>query len=346
MRSIIFFVVISVFSISCKKTGIKDYNVTANYIRVPQIALDTSITTYQVEFDRYASDGIFNMGFNQMNYLNNINLPGYKKVNFGADLNIILGLGNGYFYDRGIQTNKIKDKNGVETITYFRQLEYSNFAFYRLFDKNRRMIDEHEVQNRNQSDVYKSSTFTSAKDCEAWWSKNGNNIVEELRTNMINNSQRLINTSLNTKYSWAETSSRVEFNTLKDKENRNFKKWQSNDEIVKMAFRTMSSYSTAEYEKRIMPAIEFWENEFNSIRNSDEKSLYLKWACLQNIALAYFWMDQFDKARDYTFKMNEIPINTSQTKRFLNMIEDTILRLERVGVTKQHIDLRRSNRFA
>ncbi|HMP32530.1 MAG TPA: hypothetical protein PKD85_23180, partial [Saprospiraceae bacterium] len=287
--------------ISCKKTGIKDYSVRALYIKVPLVALDTAINTYQVEFDRYASDGAYSVGFNQMNYLSSINLLGYKKVNFGADLNIILGIGNGYFYDKGIQTNTQKDKNGVETKTYFRQIEYSNFAFYRLFDKNRQIIDEQEVQSRSQSNVYKTAIFSTLKDCEEWWSKNGNNKIEELRKEMINNSQRLINNSLNSRHSWTETTANVEFKTIKDKENRDFKKWQSNDEVVKLAFRTMTSFSTTEYAKRISPAIEFWDNMYKTVRGNDEKTDYIRWACLHNIVQAYYWMDDFDMAREYAF---------------------------------------------
>jgi hypothetical protein len=340
------FVLATFILTSCKKTSVRDYSVRAMYVKVPQIALDTSIKTYAVDFDRYASEGTFSMGFNQTGYLHNINLEGYKKVNFGADLNIILGIGNGYFYDRGILSNSRKEKEGTLTYTYYRQIEYSNFAFYRLFDKNRQLIDEQEVQGRNQSNVYKTANFTTQKECEEWWAKNGNNIVEGLRKEMIDNSQRLINTSLNNRYSWEETNTSVEFKTMRDKENRDFKKWQSNDEVVKLAFRTMTSFSTAEFQKRITPAIEFWENQYNTIRGNDEKADYLKWACLQNIVLAYYWMDDFDKARDYAFKMTEVPVNSSHSKRLLTMIEDTVLRLNRAGVSTQHLDLRRKNRFA
>ena len=330
---------------SCKKTSIKDYSVRAPYVKVPQIALDTSIKTYMVDFDRYASDGAFSAGFNPSGYLGNINLQGYRKVSFSADLNIILGIGNGYFYDKGILSNSRKEKEGTVTYTYYRQIEYSNFAFYRLFDKNRQMIDEQEVQSRNQSSVYKTANFATQKECEEWWAKNGNNIVEGLRKEMIDNSQRTINTSLNNRYSWEETSASVEFKTMRDKENRDFKKWQSNDEVVKMAFRTMTSFSTTEFEKRITPAIEFWENQYSSIRGNDENAEYLKWACLHNIVLAYYWMDDFERARDYAFRMSEVPINSSQSKRLINMIEDTTMKLQRAGVKSQHIDLRRFNKF-
>lgn len=336
---------ISSLFFSCKKTSIKDYSVRAPYIKVPQIPLDSSLKTYMVDFDRYASDGAFSMGFNQMGYLSNIKLQGYQKVNFGADLNIILGIGNGYFYDRGILSNSRKEKEGTVTYTYYRQIEYSNFAFYRLFDKNRQLIDEQEVQSRNQSSVYKTANFSTQKECEEWWAKNGNNIVEGLRKEMIDNSQRLINTSLNNRYSWEEMSASVEFKTMRDKENRDFKKWQSNDEVVKLAFRTMTSFSTTEFQKRISPAIEFWDNQYKTIRGNDEKADYLRWACLHNIVMTYYWMDDFDKARDYAFKMSEVPINSNQSNRLLNMIEETVLRLNRAGIKAQHIDLRRTNRF-
>ena len=322
---------------SCNKSGLKDLNVRAPYVKMPQKKLDKTIITYLAEIDRFNSDGVYAAGTSVNTLLSQIRLDGYKSVSYDADLIITVGVGAGNFYDKGIQAIKRKTKEGVEYSVYKKQIEYSNNAHYRLFTKDRRVIDEVEVMNRNQALTYSTDEFSTAKACEDWWYKNGNSKIDELRAELVKSAFEKIRQGVNDQYGFTETSSYVEFKSIKDKDHRDFKKFESNNRIVETAFRTMSTFSTAEYQKRIMPAIEFWEEQYPKYRSSDEKEQFLRYACLYNIAMSYYWMDDFMKAKEYASRMMEEGVNAKEAKRIFDMIENTEENVNRLGFTKQHI---------
>lgn len=338
MKNCLFLLFLVVSVLACKKSGLTDLDVNALYIKVPQIALDSNILTYEVDMDRFASGSVFGSSMNNINVENSISLNGYRKVNFGGDMQISVGVGEGYFNDRGVLSRKNKDKEGKEYYTYYREIEYANQAYYRLLDRNRRVLDEVEIMSRSNTKTYRTSDFSTQDQLNSWWKTNGNAQIEELRRNMMNDAVRGINSSLNSRYAWVETRERVEFKTIKDKENRRVKQWQINDAKVSEAFRTMTSFSTLEYEKRIMPCIEFWLDEYDLVKGSDEKSEYMRHACLYNIALAYYWMDDFQNAKLYANKGLGLNVGDGTMKSFLQRIDETQYRLRNVGLTRQHFD--------
>lgn len=328
---------ISLTFIACNKSGLKDLNVRAPYIKLPTQTLDKSIKTYLVEIDRFNSDGLYIKGTSVNNLLSQVQLNGYKSVNYDADLVVSIGVGAGNFYDKGITSVKRKTKEGKEYYMYKKEIEYSNNAHYRLFSKDRRVLDEVEVMNRNQSQTYSTEEFTTAKACEDWWYKNGNAIIDDLKAEMVKSAFDKIRRDLNEKYGYTETSSYVEFKTIKDKDHRDFRKFESTNRTVETAFKTMSTFSTAEYEKRIMPAIEFWEEQYPKYRSTDEKEQFLRYACLYNITQAYYWMDDYMKAKDFALKMMDEGVNAKEAKRLFDMIENTEETVNRLGYTKQHL---------
>lgn len=334
-------IILASFQLACKKTGLKDLDVRATYVHVPDVPLDTAINTYEVGFDQFAS-GSFSSGINMNSLIYDVKLNGFKKVSFGGDMQISLGIGDGFFNDRGIQSRKNKDKDGKEYITYYRQLEYGNQVFYRLIDRNRRTLDQVEVISRNRTNTFNTSDFTTADACNKWWQANINNKIDELRRDMIRNAVSGINTSLNNRYAWFDTNSKVEFKTVKDKKSRTYNRWVANDAKVQEAFRTMTSYSTTEYERRILPCIDFWLNEYEQIRGNDEPAEYLRHACLYNVATAYYWMDDFNNALKYINQGVALSQGSSTMKSLRNTVEDTQLRLERAGLTRQHIPMRKT----
>lgn len=323
--------------ISCSKSGLKDLRVRAPYVKLPTEKLEKGTRTYLVEIDKFNSDGVYASGTSVSNLLSQIRLNGYKLVNYDSDVVVSVGVGAGNFYDKGIESIKRKTKEGVEYFVYRKQIEYSINAHYRLFSHDRRILAEEEVLNRNNTQTYSTSEFASAKACEDWWYKNGNSKIDELRTDLVKSAFDKIKYDLNEKYGYTETSASVEFKTIKDKDHRDFRKFESNNRIVETAFKTMSTFNTAEYQKRIMPAIEFWEALYPKYRTTDEKEQYLRYACLYNITQAYYWMDDYTQAKDYALKLMDEGVNAKEARRLFDMIEDTEQLVNRLGYTKQHI---------
>jgi hypothetical protein len=105
---------------------------------------------------------------------------------------------------------------------------------------------------------------------------------------------------------------------------------------VKSAFKYLTHTSTDEYKKRIMPSIDFWEEEFKKVRGNEELDEYRRWACLNNIALSYFWMDDFVNARNTIDRMDRIRVKNGDTRRLLNLLEETVYRIEKANLSGQH----------
>ena len=319
---------------SCSKSGLKDLGIRAPNVRLPQEKLDPSFSTYNTELDRFNTS--LGSSYNTTNLLNKVSLNGYKKVSYDPDLLVTLTVADGYFFDLGVKSSKRKTKDGKEYYVYSKSLEYTNTVYYRVYSRDRRLLKEIEVQNRDRKNTYSTSDFSTSKECDDYWYKNGNAVVDDLRKNLITSGFDGIKNDINQRLGYLETTTYAEFKTIKDKKHRDYKKFEANNKIVETAFKTMTSYNTEEYEERIMPAIEFWQGQYPKYRSTDEKEQFIKYACLYNITMAYYWMDDFNRAKENALKMMQESVNNKEAKKIYDMIVNMEQRCKVMGVPGQH----------
>lgn len=323
---------------SCKKTGLKNINVNALHMKVPVRSLPLEFSKQAIKIDVLNASELRSYGISERSLQNSFNIPGYDLVNTNADFILNPIVGTGTFDNKGIITETTKDTSGVEHHKYYVEIDYGNNVAYTVSDNRGRIIDEVVINNRAQKSQFQSQKFSTLKGANSWWRTNGNKTVDNIRRDLIEDSINKIKDRLYSDYGYFETSSRVYFKTIKDKENRDFRKFATNDAKVQTAFKTMSTYSVAEYKSRIMSSIDFWLEMADKYRGSDEKVMNVKFACLYNVALAYFWMDDFENAIKYSEMIGSGLYNLKDGDRLLDRTIELRRKLREIGLDGQHFE--------
>lgn len=334
-----FFLLISIAVLlsSCFRSGYSDLVVKAPFIKLPQEKLGDSVRTYSVDIDRQNIQDLYALGNSFASLQNKVSLKGFKEDSKSPDVMISMYVGTGYFYDKGMKTSTRMDKEGNPFEVYQRELAYSNLVSYRIYRPDSSLIHEVIVVNRDKRETYQSSSFKTIKECDEWWYKNGNTEVNEIKSSLIKSGFEAINTEINQHFGFLEATSSVDFRIIKDENHRDFKKFYSNNKIVESAFNQLKTSNTEKYRKKIQPAIEFWINKLPEYNESDES--FIRYACLFNISMAYYWMDDFDRAKNYAALLIAEETNDVEANRVYDLIERTEKQALKLGLPGTHFQV-------
>lgn len=337
-KTFLYLVLIIVTCASCKKSGLKNINVQARHMNIPAVGLPLEFSTQAIQFDIMNFSDLRNLGLNQIQINNKLRIPDYILVDDGARADFILKptIGTGVFESKGIITNTRKDTTGKEYKTYNVAIDYGNRSAYSIYDHNNRLIDEIVLESEINKTRFSSSEFSRIEDANNWWQTQSGATTERLRREVVQRSLDLMSNQLRTNYAVYPITSRVAFKSIKDTEIRESRTFNEIGLKAQSAFGAMTAQSTAKYQELILPCIEGWLALAEKFDYNDEKERNMKFACIFNVALAYYWMDDFESARRYAGEIGSGMYNLRDGDRLLEDISNLEYRLNRLGVSGQH----------
>jgi tetratricopeptide (TPR) repeat protein len=88
--------------------------------------------------------------------------------------------------------------------------------------------------------------------------------------------------------------------------------------------------------KAVEPALAFYRSQEKMYSSTDKDSAKLKHICLYNLALAYFWLEDFDKATEFTQAILNLDDRDRDAKRLLDEIDEVQESLRRAKKMSRH----------
>ena len=343
MRS---FLIIIFLGLTCITIGqsVTVENVTAHveYYRMPDQPLDPSFSTYTAEVKISKSE------LNKVNETESslideyVNLEGYKRVSDKGDVEVTADIGSFTIWSESSKTHrsKTKDKNGkeIEKITYTMEVKYSLPISLEVYDKKGFLLANTSVSSSSETRTWSSHSYNSLSELDNYWRSEKYSRLTTLQREQFTKGMKSFSEDLNNRFGYRKTTTATKFETISKKKHPDYDAFEKNVNILKDAFNTMrADKGLDEIRKKIEPALAFYNQKVSSYKSKSKDDQKLRHICYLNQGVAYFWLEDFEKAE---FFGNEIQRNDKKdkdVKRLMKILEDTRASMANANRTSRHM---------
>lgn len=247
------------------------------------------------------------------------NLPGFILMGdrTKADILLVINQTNyentGKHLDKNSRTKKNKDGSTTTITNYYYKTTFKIAFDVKLVGNNGAIIENFHGY---KEDSYTSKARSTIKEA----SQEFDNNVTKQRDNIANEAFKNAMHKLKDKYCFTKDWVKASFVGFKFKKND----YTELNEIAIEASSFLKSDLTDETKARLTSFIEIWKRESNEYDANDSKARIndkIQAGLLYNIALAYFFMEDFANASDYFNKATEL--NKTVQNYQPNMLKDS-----------------------
>ena len=319
-------------------------NVTAHveYYRMPDEPLDPSFSTYSAQVDVSKSD-LRKADATEEELIDQyMNLEGYKRVSAKGDVEVTADIGSFTVWSQSPKTNrtKTKDKNGkeIEKVTYAMEVKYSLPVSLEVYDKKGFLLANTSVSSSSNTHTWTSSYYNSLNDLNNYWRYEEDNRMRQLHRELLKSEMKSFSEDLNNRFGYRKIKDNTKFETISKKKHPDYDEFEKNVNILKEAFSTMrADKGLDEIKAKIKPALDFYNTQVARYKSKSKDDKKLRHICYLNQGVAYFWMEDFEKAE---FFGNEIQRNDKKdkdVKRLMKILEETRASMENANRTTRHM---------
>jgi hypothetical protein len=311
-----------------------------SYYRLPDEPLDASYTTYEPDLNMSYSD-LSAVRMSESSVLDTyLKLDGYKKVTSGADVELTARVGGFTIWmeSRDSYKTKSKDKDGNEVTKYKYQMKVNYSMPLEVEMESRKgenLLDRVIYSNSTKS--WTSSSYNSLSELESYWRINRKSRLEQLHEEYFKEGMKILRAEVNNRYGYQRITDNVRFERIGKKKHELFDEYEKHLLIIVEAFKLMDADKGIEdIRTKIKPALAFYEaqSKKNTTKSKDEEKM--QHINLYNLALANFWVENFDASRTYIDQLLRINSKDKDAKRLSEELESTLSSLSRTNRTTRH----------
>ncbi len=316
-------------------------SVSVEYYRIPDDPLDPSFTTYSAEVEMRSGE-LLRTGLTEATLENEyLSLAGYDKLFDRGDVHIEATIGdfNVYGERRGTQQTKSKDKDGKEVVKtqHYIELRYSQPMAIRVSDKKGKTLIDEYIYHLTDDQTWRSTNYSSFSDVDRYWRSSRTFKLAELQKNRIQQGMKVIKDLINNRLGYPLINENERIEKIGRKKHPLYAGYASAAETVKKAFKLMDAdKSLDEVKSSVEPAIIFYKKEDAGCKAVDKDGIKLKHIGLYNLALIYFYLEDFEKAKFYAQSIYKFEDKDKDAKRLLEQIDYVATSLERANRTTRH----------
>ncbi len=316
--------------------------VPVKYYRMPDEPLDASYKTYSTEVVAYSGDLIrsgITVASLESEYLT---LDGYTKDQHDGDVSLQATVSDFTVFSerREFRQSKSKDKAGKEVITthYWIEVKYALPVSMTVRDRRGYVLDDRFIFTLTDQRTYNTPSYKSISDLDSYWRINRTRQFSELHKSMLTEAFRKINETVNNTFGYRRiTNENARFETIGKKKHLEYDKYRKAYDTIKKGFALMDPDKSLDaVRSAVEPALTFYQNQEKVYPSTDKDLLKLKHICLYNLALAYFWLEDFDQATEFANATLSLDDKDRDTKRLLEEIDEVKISIERANKKSRH----------
>ena len=322
-----------------QKVDLDGEPVPVHYLRLPDRPFPVSYQSYSVIISTRPGD-LAAFGMSENSLLRYTNVPGYKKVPQGGNFNLEVSLAD-FKYDGSAEvkseTSTSKDKSGkeVKTTTYFSTVRYSQPLTLRVRNEdNKTLLDRSWLETPRE---YKSSQYATYKEAQTFQNDQLRQAVAKKNQAEILAAMGQIQSLLSEQYGYPAIKGQIKLEILDSDKHPDYAGFQEAYQTAKKAFEAMRPDEPLDAVKKgVQPAIAYFDQQKDKYDVSEKSGKKLKYACLYDLALMHFWLEDFDKATQYANAVVENDYEPKSGKRLLEDITDLKTSMEKCGHNTRH----------
>ena len=318
----------SITCMTAQSVSISTESAPVEYYRMPDYPLPKEYTTYSSNLDMSFTE-LSKSGFTE-SYLTDtyLKLEGYREVNKNPDVEITATVGEFIVWSemRNTNRNKTKDKNGVEQVryTYSMTVKYSQPMGIQVFNKEGKTLIDKYVFTMSDTRSWTSSTYSSMSDLDSYWRIQRKTKLSDLQKDLMKEGMNTISDLINDHFGFQLINDKIKFAAIGKKSHPDYERFQKNAEIMVAAFQLMDADKSLDAVKtKAQPALEFYASSAQKYNTGNKDQKKLKHICLDNQALAYCWLEDFDQAETLAKSIQKFDTKNKDVKRLLEDIEYT-----------------------
>lgn len=327
--------------LSAQAVTISSESASVEYYRMPDYPLPSAYTTYSADMDIPFNE-LAKSGFTESYLIDTyLDLQGYKRVNNNPDVEITATVGEFTIWSELRNTNKSrsKDKDGVEHIryTYSMQVKYSLPMAIRVFDKEGKTLLDKYIFYMSDTRSWTSSTYNTMSDLDSYWRIQRTTKLSDLHKDLMKEGMKSIYDLINKYYGFRLVKDKVRFAAIGKKSHPDYDRFQQNVEILQSAFAMMDADKSLDAViAKAQPALDFYAATAGKYSTGNKDQKKLKHICLYNQALAYCWLEDFDRAEALARSIQKFDTKNKDVKRLLDDIDYTRSSLANAGRASRH----------
>lgn len=306
------------------------------YYRLPDEPLPASFTTYSAELDVLFRD-ISKTNLTESGLVDQyLRLEGYKEVSSRGDVQIFAGIGEFFIWGEFRKTSRHKQKD-KQILKYYIEVKYSLPMSIQVRDKTgEQHIDKYIFTNADTK-TWISPSYERSSDLDSYWRVQRSSRLATLQKDQILEGMKSIYDLINNRFGFRRIKETIRFETIGKKAHPLYEGYMKQVESLKAAFALMNAdKGLDDIRSRVKPALAFYAGEGAIPTSGGKDGERLRHICLYNQALAYFWLEDLDKAEELTRTIQKSDARDKDAKRLLEDIEYTRTSLALNKRTSRH----------
>jgi len=342
MKNFLLVLLLTPFSVvTAQSVSISSESAPVEYYRMPDVPLTKECTTYSANLDISYTE-LAKSGFTESYIIDTyLDLAGYKQVNKNPDVEITATIGEFIIWSEMRNTNrsKTKDKDGIERVkyTYNMEVKYSLPMGIQVYNKEGKTLIDKYIFAMSDTRSWISSSYSSLSDLDSYWRIQRKTKLSDLQKDLMKEGMNAISDLINNTYGFRLINDKIKFAAIGKKSHPDYDRFQKNVEIMQAAFQQMDADKSLDaVQVKAQPALEFYAASAVKFSTGNKDQKKLKHICLYNQALAYCWLEDFDKAETLAKSIQKFDTKNKDVKKLLEQIEYVRASLVNAGRTSRH----------
>jgi hypothetical protein len=329
-------------STQAQKVDLDGEKLPIQYLRMPKKPFPAAYKYYSTTVSAKPND-LPRMGMSENSVLKYAVVPGYKRIDKGGDFNIEVSISD-FRYEGPAEvknnTTTTKDKAGkeVKTTTYHVETRFLHFLSAKLQDKSEKILYEKTWNDLVQT--CKSRQFNSLKEANDYIKNGASSDVSKQDQDAMYKAMGTMQQELAQYFGFSTMNETFKIQVLDSKKHADYEGFQSAYQHAKAAFATMRADQPLDSVRlRAQPAFDYFDKQKDAYDAADKVGKKLKYACLYNMALMHYWLENFDQAETFANAVVANDYDPKDGKRLLEDIIDQRANLERCKRSSSHFVL-------
>lgn len=318
---------------------------TVRFNRLPTKPLPAEFTTYSASVSTLYKDLTLANLSPQLLVNKHFVLRGFKQFPHNGHFHINVDVG-----ELVIISSKIKkkdttteNKDGVKTTTssYYRQIKYRLPLVLLVVDMNGNILLE-DIQNGPKDGMkfdFKDGrkNFSSRQKLLEVWHNQQATVMNQLRLQVINSTCESFANSIKNKFDTRMGEHNVQLKLPKGKKLPNGAEFE---QMTQQAITILNSMTAdapvAPLQEQLQPVLDFWAAQAEAYLPTDKRTTKIHHACLYNLALVHFYLENFELAKDYHARCDALDLKENTTSSLLEKISAAEERMIAFGTNTRH----------
>lgn len=326
--------------VMAQKVDLDAEKVTVAFTRLPKKPLPVDYKNYSANLS--ANPGDLNLlGLKEEFFLKNLNVSGYQKVASGGNFSLQLSLSDYRQTSANVKERKetSKDKNGkdVTTTFYYYEGTYEQSLTLKVMNQDGKQLNKQEWLWGNR--FFKSKEFANMVLLNDHL-KTGNMSRDWAYSNQqqIVSAMHEVYDMLNVQYGYVPSTEVFKLQILDSEKHPDYAGFQKAYLTIKNAFAASKADAPLDSVRLLaQPAIDFFTTQKDVYKVEDKAGKKLQYACLYNLALLNFWLEDFNKASEYALAVVTNGYDEKDGTRLKKDIEELQAALDAAGRKTRHL---------